>query len=318
MWKHSKRYIRTHLSKLQMCLLLGNQNAAAARHRRERGTGQYLCGRTSFTQAASGCSSLAGSITLNSSPADCSAQLSMAPQKTIHAQGQARTQGISQRNNFFNELPHPSQQPSFNTSLFFLKRSLLRSYCVPVQFIHWFLSASGETPTQETAQNQSAFLSPPPQVSQLGSPCMGNSYLHASPKGTAISDKCKETVAFLQYSLRQFSLKPTFLPLISILQGNYKEREGCFTVANEKQKEQELLAVWSRAVLPHLDVSCAGTAGTALWEVTNLLWPPQLLLMQLLVHWHRPLLQQITLLLHFGQTALLLIAQAALISAACS
>lgn len=107
-----------------MCLLLGNQNAAATRHRRERGAGQYLCGRTSFTQAASGCSSLAGSITLNSSPADCSAQLSMAPQKTIHAQGQARTQGISQRNNFFNELLHPSQQPSFNTSLFFLKRSL--------------------------------------------------------------------------------------------------------------------------------------------------------------------------------------------------
>lgn len=93
-----------------------------------------------------------------------------------------------------------------------------------MQFIHWFLSISGETPTKETVQNQSAFLSPPPQVSQPASPCTGNSYLYASPKGTAISDKCEETVAFLQYSLWQFSLKPTILSLISILQGNYKER----------------------------------------------------------------------------------------------
>lgn len=93
-----------------------------------------------------------------------------------------------------------------------------------MQFIHWFLSMSGESPTKETAQKQSAFLSPPPQVSQPGSPCTGNFYLYASPQGTAISDKCKETVALLQYSLWQFSLKPTFLSLISIVQGNYKEK----------------------------------------------------------------------------------------------
>lgn len=93
-----------------------------------------------------------------------------------------------------------------------------------MQFTHWFLSMSGESPTEETAQNQSAFLSPPPQVSQPGSPCMGNFYISASPQGTAISDKCKETVALLQYSLWQFCLKPTFLSLISILQGNYKEK----------------------------------------------------------------------------------------------
>lgn len=61
MCKQSKWYNRTHLSKLQMCFLLGNENAAATTHRRERGTGQYLCGRTRFTQGASRCSSLVGS-----------------------------------------------------------------------------------------------------------------------------------------------------------------------------------------------------------------------------------------------------------------
>lgn len=161
------------------------------------------------------------------------------------------------------------------------------------------------SPQRKQHKNNSAFLSPPPQVSQPGNPCMGNSYLYASPKGTAISDKCKETVAFLQYSLWQFSLKPTFLPLISILQGNYKE-----TVMFHCGKQAGRTGVGidnsvDRVVLPHLDVSCSGTAGTAHWGVTNLPWPCQLLLIQLLVHYHRPLLQHISLLMHFEHMALL-------------
>lgn len=111
---------------------------------------------------------------------------------------------------------------------------------------------------EETVQKQSAFLSPPPQVSQLGSLCTGNSHLYASPKGTAISDKCKETVAILHYSFWQFSLKPTFLPLISILQGNYKERR----MFHCGKREAERTGI-AGSVLPHLDVSCIGAPGTA-------------------------------------------------------
>lgn len=75
-------------------------------------------------------------------------------------------------------------------------------------------------------QHKNNLLSCPllPRYHSQEIPARGTLYLSASPKGTVISDKCKETVAFLQYSVWQFSLQPTFLPLISILQGNYKER----------------------------------------------------------------------------------------------
>lgn len=146
---------------------------------------------------------------------------------------------------------------------------------------------------------------------------MGNSYLHASPKGTAISDKCKETVAFLQYSLRQFSLEPTFLPLISILQGNYKER-GMFHCGKREAERA--------GIAGSVEQGCSPTPGCFLcWDSrdSSLRGDKPALATPAAAHAASCALTQTPpaadyTTAAFWQTALLFIAQAALISAACS